>query len=1196
MLQRKLILFIFMLFNIILLNACGKCDNLINDGDKLNLALSAPSEYPAGIATTMPVVVTNTNPYLLSNIVYSISGSNAGSDILITPTSASNCATLAAGQECTLSVNIPATSTPGSFTIVASASKSSSILNKLLSSVSLTNNASVSVTPGLTELPLNTESGINGLTSYYNNAVSLPNNTTGITVVTFVVTSANAGVFNTIDLTDSNGNSLTYQNLTGNSESGMTALNQGAIVSLAVAIPNGTTQLSYYPTLKMNGVVIPNGDSVAPVTITILRPTTPIQGNLSITPSNFTLNESYFNQTITVINNGTGTANSITQNISTPMTIDTINTTCGTSLKANASCVYVINFAASTSDKAGTGTFVINYQTGIGAASATSTFNYRGKLAIASLNISSGSNPNFDFNSTTANPATNSIVTIINTGITTIESFNYTLPANFTTSIDNVSNSCGANLILQPNTSCNIKLIYSNAAITNRTTSNITVNYKYPDPETKFISNGSSTIGVTYSTAQSQATLSISPSSFSFGNIANNNYESNVQTFTISNTGEIATANVPIATIATSDNIYKITNNTCTSSLNAGATCNISVSAGPITSNIFTGLKSNALNMTYQPYQSASNNTSSANLTTQVTASQSAVINITQTQHTGFAGGNGTTTPYELESGVSGSITYTITNSGSVPANNFAESYSSGALSPWTMSGSCPVTLAAGNSCSITFTAIGNGNNLNLPVNTINLIWKDQASPSGTSKVFATNQVYVNVFLPANITFSAESISLTPNESTTIIATLNNGYNESNQTITFANNTSGAVSSITSNPSPCTLSSSVTSCTFTIIASSNAVSGNYSIGVTGGSIALPIQTIPVAIVLKWIYLGKAGFSDGVSSYISLAFNPLTNEPYVAYQDARSSNAVSVMKFNGNSWVGIGYTGFSGRTSNYVSLAFNQSGQPYVAYQDALNSHGASVMMFNGNSWSYVGPSNFSLGIVNYTSLAFNESINQPYVAYQDESNNNKATVMAYDGSNWNVVGESGFSAGIATYTSLAFNESTNQPYVAYKDESNNGKATVMAYDGTKWVVVGESGFSANAIDSMSLAFNPVTNQPYVAYQDAANNDRATVMAYDGTNWNLVGTADFSADIAEALSLAFNANGQPYVAYADIANNQKATVMTFSGGSWINFGNPDFSAGISHYTSLAFNPITNKPYVAYEDNINGNKVSVMYYPF
>lgn len=199
--------------------------------------------------------------------------------------------------------------------------------------------------------------------------------------------------------------------------------------------------------------------------------------------------------------------------------------------------------------------------------------------------------------------------------------------------------------------------------------------------------------------------------------------------------------------------------------------------------------------------------------------------------------------------------------------------------------------------------------------------------------------------------------------------------------------------------------------TFTTTGNSVTVAGVPQIsGTTANNFTSPVvytvtaangstqdYTVTVTIEPEWVDVGAAGFSAGDAQYTSLAFNPSTNQPYVAYQSlADGVGKATVMKFDGTSWVNVGTAGFSAGVSDYTSLAFNPStNEPYVAYLDGANGRKATVMMFDGTSWVDVGAAGFSAGIAEYTSLAFNPSTNQPYVAYMDIMNDGKATVMKY---------------------------------------------------------------------------------------------------------------------------------------------------------------------------------------------------------
>jgi hypothetical protein len=101
----------------------------------------------------------------------------------------------------------------------------------------------------------------------------------------------------------------------------------------------------------------------------------------------------------------------------------------------------------------------------------------------------------------------------------------------------------------------------------------------------------------------------------------------------------------------------------------------------------------------------------------------------------------------------------------------------------------------------------------------------------------------------------------------------------------------------------------------------------------------------------WQNVGNAGFSDGISYYVSLAFSP-SGEPYVVYSDAANSFKATVMRFDGINWVYVGTAGFSNDYSDWTNIAFSPTGKPYVAFLDWSNSKKATVMNFNWRIRTY----------------------------------------------------------------------------------------------------------------------------------------------------------------------------------------------------------------------------------------------------
>ena len=142
---------------------------------------------------------------------------------------------------------------------------------------------------------------------------------------------------------------------------------------------------------------------------------------------------------------------------------------------------------------------------------------------------------------------------------------------------------------------------------------------------------------------------------------------------------------------------------------------------------------------------------------------------------------------------------------------------------------------------------------------------------------------------------------------------------------------------------------------------------------------------------KWAPVGTHGFSSTAAWNVNLVFSP-SGEPYVAFQD--QDGKAQVMKFSGSVWENVGLAGFA--QIQDVSLAFNPvNHQPYLAFGDNSHYGGPSVMRFDGSTWAYVGTPNFSFGGSFDEKLVFSSS-GVPYVAFLDDYFDEATTVMKYD--------------------------------------------------------------------------------------------------------------------------------------------------------------------------------------------------------
>lgn len=145
----------------------------------------------------------------------------------------------------------------------------------------------------------------------------------------------------------------------------------------------------------------------------------------------------------------------------------------------------------------------------------------------------------------------------------------------------------------------------------------------------------------------------------------------------------------------------------------------------------------------------------------------------------------------------------------------------------------------------------------------------------------------------------------------------------------------------------------------------------------------------------WVNVGGVTVSAGDANRLDLKCSPTTGEPYLAYRDETQGNRITVKRFNGTNWVTVGTEGFSSSTAvAYPSLAFDPiSGDPYVAYSDLSNGSRATVLRFDGTNWVSVSASSgFSAGAIDYPCLAFSP-IGEGFLGFQDQSVADKSSVM-----------------------------------------------------------------------------------------------------------------------------------------------------------------------------------------------------------
>lgn len=431
--------------------SCSNCQSVVPTPTPgvLSLTMKAPSQYPAGVAITAYLTMTNTSTVNGTNLTYTIPDSSNYIAVTITANpdgAGQSCSNIAAGATCTFTATIPAGSKPGSFTVVAT--PTSSVATKIKNILTPQADSSISVTAnlGLVNTP-------NFTTPYYilpgSQTIEATASESTVAYVSLWIKTAETGL-SSIELTDEVGAKLNYAVV------GVGTLTSNSVNTYAITVPVGKTIQNVLA--KSNAC---SSDCSNKAQINLAAPGT---GILSIEPSYFNMTENYTTQTITLSNTGSGTvSNMIIPTIAEPFSI--VSNKCDNSLAPNTSCT--LNIIYTVGNNGGQSNFIVNYNNGSQDISTSATIPYFGKtnLPFAILTVTPSS-----FNLSESHPVQR--ITLQNTGTATATSL--TKPT-LTTPLVESATTCSSSLAI--NETCTYD-VYANYAQTFRAgTQLVTFNY-----------------------------------------------------------------------------------------------------------------------------------------------------------------------------------------------------------------------------------------------------------------------------------------------------------------------------------------------------------------------------------------------------------------------------------------------------------------------------------------------------------------------------------------------------------------------------------------------------------------------------------------------------------------------------------------------------------------------------------------------
>ncbi len=937
----------FVLVSLAACSGSGSCPPGTNGGGSIGdvtLKLTAPNQYPAGLPTTITayLTMTNTSDVNATNLYYAIPTATnyTGVAVTVANDSSNPCRAIAAHQSCTFPVVIGAYANPGAFTVTATPSVTSqSAVSKLLSKVETklglqSGTLELTANIGLTNVPVNSNSGANGITFLYSSTIAAAESGSTLLSIVGVVNSASAGSFNTINLTDQSGNLLDFTVSSGNSGSGATNLAQGSIVTFLLKIPasaTGNTFNFYGQTVDNNGGgtvnqgTLPNPINVGSATA----------GVLVVQPTSFSLTSpNYESQVVTFTNIGNGEVSSLS--IQTPATpLFVINNGCGSSLAAGLSCTYVLGSHA-TPGSSGDSGLIASYNNGSATASVSAQVHYAGANPVAGISVTSGDNPNLSFVANTESNSTASQLTLTNIGNVSESNFVFTVPQYFALAAGTTGTPCtlsGNTVtdILAKNASCTLTLTYTNGTVTNGAQSaNLLVDYKYNGVDAP-----QSRVPLTYETNQASGLLQVSSPAlpYIFPTIRANSM-SESQVFVYTNIGTGTATNITVNRVLQAPSTFSVVPsqpsaaNDCGSghitSLAPSASCQVTVKfLGSIV-----GVYNKTLQVSYESVPSATATTVSAAISGTVLPALSAKMIISSVVWSPTQlGGNGTSeAPFAFESSMTPltvNLTYKNDN-GTYAANNFTVNTSVLPQGFTLNNNGCnSVTLAINESCNVSLnyvpaTATSSSMQLN---SSLQATWSDGRGSVGPMTVQWDNsgtlqsQIYYQIFAASQVS-AVMSSAATGNPVVSsvyrgsvfyMVFTLHDGYNVPNTAYAVT-----APAGFTPTSGSCEVSSTNPVCYVAITAPNTPSVGN-TISVSGNPTPSPTTfTFDVTPINQWAWMGgesTVGISFGVYGTKGVASSSnMPGDHYGSSTWRDSSN---------NMWL-FGGQGYAASTGGYLN--------------------------------------------------------------------------------------------------------------------------------------------------------------------------------------------------------------------------------------------------------------------------------------
>lgn len=295
------------------------------------------------------------------------------------------------------------------------------------------------------------------------------------------------------------------------------------------------------------------------------------------------------------------------------------------------------------------------------------------------------------------------------------------------------------------------------------------------------------------------------------------------------------------------------------------------------------------------------------------------------------------------------------------------------------------------------------------------------------------------------------------------------------------------------------------------------------------------------------------------STASMAVNPNTGEPYVAYVKSGASTSdyrLGAMKYTTDGWQSLGAEAgiSSGRPGDYC-ITFDETGKPYIVFGDYTSSPAqrATVASYSNSTWSVLG-NNITAGLAAYASISV---VNGNPIVFSMNNTNGSSdrrflVYNTYTGSSWSsdtrIPGRPAVSGSAYASYNVRSKVYDNTVYVVVTNINQPGIFSVYTYKNGNWTTIYEGGETPLDEDSTSphtydLAFDiDREGNIYVAYSNG-NPYFVRVKKYTASTktWRTVGggSLDVIDGNARYYDIAVSPYGIPFVIYR---NNSKYPVI------------------------------------------------------